>query len=253
MTSLSNSGRTSGQMTEKSMFSQTCNLLRDYLKEKGPLGELNLGMARSLEGNVIPTAATTANLFPASERSVRTMGMPRNMKSMDLFPQQAGFGSSVSKESVPKMADYSINKLSTTAKEPEKAQMTIFYGGQVIVFNDFPAEKVQEIMHLASMGSSESSTDSTTAMIPSGSSGGASKLNNNLVQERHHQPPPSRPAVCDLPIARKASLTRFLEKRKDRIVSKAPYSVGNNPMAGPPKPAERKSWLGLAAQSAKQV
>lgn len=229
------------------MFSQTCNLLREYLKEKAPLGELNLGMPRSLEGNVIPTAA---NLFPASERCVRTMGMTRNMKSMDLFPQQAGSGYSVSKESVPKIADYSINKPSPTAKEPEKAQMTIFYGGQVIVFNDFPAERVEEIMHLASMRISDSSNDSTTAMVPGGV---VSKQNNNLVQERHHQPPPSRPAVCDLPIARKASLTRFLEKRKDRIVSKAPYTVGNNPMAGLPKPTERKSWLGLAGQSSKQA
>ena len=50
-----------------------------------------------------------------------------------------------------------------------------------------------------------------------------------------------------LPIARTASLTRFLEKRKDRIVARAPYA---SPSAkAPVKPAENKSWLGLAAQS----
>lgn len=49
--------------------------------------------------------------------------------------------------------------------------------------------------------------------------------------------------VClDLPIARKASLTRFLEKRKDRITARAPYG---SPAVT--KPAETKSWLGLAA------
>lgn len=32
--------------------------------------------------------------------------------------------------------------------------MTIFYAGQVMVFNDFPAEKVKEIMMLASKASS---------------------------------------------------------------------------------------------------
>lgn len=47
--------------------------------------------------------------------------------------------------------------------------------------------------------------------------------------------------ISDLPIARKASLTRFLEKRKDRITARAPYA---SPAT---KPAESKSWLGLAA------
>lgn len=48
-------------------------------------------------------------------------------------------------------------------------------------------------------------------------------------------------AISDLPIARKASLTRFLEKRKDRITARAPYASSET------KPAESKSWLGLAA------
>lgn len=47
-----------------------------------------------------------------------------------------------------------MNKPATA--EPEKAQMTIFYGGQVIVFNDFPVDKAKEVMLLASKGSSQS-------------------------------------------------------------------------------------------------
>ncbi|KAJ1439948.1 CO/COL/TOC1, conserved site [Sesbania bispinosa] len=55
----------------------------------------------------------------------------------------------------------------------------------------------------------------------------------------------SRPIVCDLPIARKASLHRFLEREKDRIASKAPYQL-TNPMEPANKPAEIHAmvWVG---------
>lgn len=35
-------------------------------------------------------------------------------------------------------------------QQPENAQMTIFYGGQVVVFNDLSCEKAKEIIMLAS-------------------------------------------------------------------------------------------------------
>lgn len=38
-------------------------------------------------------------------------------------------------------------------QEPEKRQLTIFYGGKVLVFNDFPADKAKGLMQLASKGS----------------------------------------------------------------------------------------------------
>ncbi|KAL2327246.1 hypothetical protein Fmac_020673 [Flemingia macrophylla] len=55
---------------------------------------------------------------------------------------------------------------------------------------------------------------------------------NNSVQE--HPQAPSKSVVCDLPLARKASLHRFLEKRKDR----APYQTSNS-----------MPWLTLAPNS----
>jgi jasmonate ZIM domain-containing protein len=37
-------------------------------------------------------------------------------------------------------------------REQEKQQLTIFYGGKVLVFNDFPADKAKGLMQMASKG-----------------------------------------------------------------------------------------------------
>lgn len=39
------------KLPEKSSFSQTCSLLSQYLKEKGSLGDLSLGIACNIEAN----------------------------------------------------------------------------------------------------------------------------------------------------------------------------------------------------------
>ena len=52
-------------------------------------------------------ATTTMNLFPMTEKAAAVSGIPArnmNLKSMNLFPQQAGFGSAVSNDDdVPKI------------------------------------------------------------------------------------------------------------------------------------------------------
>lgn len=44
-------------------------------------------------------------------------------------------------------SNFSVNKRANP--EPPTPQMTIFYGGQVLVFNDLPTDKAKEVMDLA--------------------------------------------------------------------------------------------------------
>lgn len=105
--------------------------------------------------------------------------------------------------------------------------LTIFYGGRVVVFEDFPADKAAEVMRMAATAG---------------------------VERAAVTPAPAQAALADLPIMRKASLQRFFEKRKDRLGARAPYARPAAPAAN--KESEDKSasasassssWLGLAS------
>ncbi|KAF7100576.1 hypothetical protein CFC21_102071 [Triticum aestivum] len=76
---------------------------------------------------------------------------------------------------------------------PANAQMTIFYGGQVLVLDEVPDDRAAELLRVAAVS-------------------GAPRGN-------------SEAADGDLPMARKASLQRFMQKRKGRLAARAvPYS-----------------------------
>jgi jasmonate ZIM domain-containing protein len=94
--------------------------------------------------------------------------------------------------------------------------MTIFYGGRVLVFNDLPADKAKEIMALACAATASASGN----IIPDlniVSTPPTPTANSSQIQPRSHG--------SDLPIARRNSLHRFLEKRKDRSLARAPYQI----------------------------
>ncbi|KFK44057.1 hypothetical protein AALP_AA1G210400 [Arabis alpina] len=263
----------------KKSFSLTCTRLSQYLKENGSFGDLSLGIACKPESSnatfgISRQPTTTMSLFPCEASNVESMAATEDVKPKELFPRQSSFSSSSS--SVPKEHVLKMTPTTTTTRsvkpESQTAPLTIFYAGQVIVFNEFSAEKAKEIINLASKGTANSFTG-FTSNLNNNSNNIQSVYTPNLTKNQTEirssiapianqvphfmknttQEPiqsTATPMSCELPIARRASLHRFLEKRKDRVTSKAPYQLSDpakassKPQTGDNKP----SWLGFAAQ-----
>ncbi|KAE8670153.1 Protein TIFY 9 [Hibiscus syriacus] len=102
-----------------------------------------------------------------------------------------------------------LNSAPRAASEngPETAPLTIFYNGTVSVFN-LPRDKAESILKLAVEGVSKK-VESIDSEVATPSSDQQRQLLETLDE--------------DLPIARRKSLQRFLEKRKERLTCASPY------------------------------
>ncbi|CAF1933475.1 protein TIFY 6B-like [Brassica napus] len=136
------------------------------------------------------------------------------------------------------------------------AQLTVFYAGSVCVYDDISPDKAKAIMLLAGNGSSmpqaftppqthqqvvhhaRASVDSSAvppSFMPTASylshEGGSSTYGLGAVKattgftSTYHNNQTVKPQTVALPQARKASLARFLEKRKERVTSASPYCL----------------------------
>ncbi|CAL0330247.1 unnamed protein product [Lupinus luteus] len=126
-------------------------------------------------------------------------------------------------------ANWSMPASGLNAHNPSTTQFTIFYNGNICVYEGIPAEKVREIMLIA--GASAKSAEVKkgtpfTSFIPTDPSSPDGNSNNLTSQQSVCFPAEKNP-ICRLqefPIARRQSLQRFLEKRRDRLGSKDPYA-----------------------------
>lgn len=257
---MSNPGQKSGRETDRSSF---VNQLSQYLKEKR-IGDLTTGgIAAKVEAKDFP--ATTMNLLPLmdnSESSRRNDG--------------ASTSNAMPSNCAPKISGPAEDEAKTTdSRKPEIAgasPLTIFFGGQVLVYNDFPAEKVKEIIALAG--------DIATGFV-SDPQISAEKPNLNK-SESHHVPDlnlastswsnsaaeqhsvdrtkdigsvlPFAKRNSDLSQKSRSSLHRFFAKRKDRVKARAvPYEIQDRRGSPSPKPDEGiLNSLDVEGQSSKE-
>ncbi|KAL0396957.1 UNVERIFIED_CONTAM: protein TIFY 10b [Sesamum calycinum] len=140
-----------GKAPEKSNFVQTCNLLSRYIKEKGSLRDLNLeigGKVESLEAIVKPGSSMSPPACAAINKG--RSAQPSTDQQPPITPHDSSINTAehaphkqTSKEAMP--------------ADPKTAQLTIFYSGKVLVFDDYPADKARELMAFAKKGSSKMS------------------------------------------------------------------------------------------------
>uniref|UniRef100_A0A0C9QN29 TSA: Wollemia nobilis Ref_Wollemi_Transcript_19644_942 transcribed RNA sequence n=1 Tax=Wollemia nobilis TaxID=56998 RepID=A0A0C9QN29_9CONI len=156
--------------------------------------------------------------------------LPRHLELLELIPESRAPSNPAAEQDTnaangasatvvhPVTDSRSIGEKQTTA------QMTIFYNGAVNVYEVTP-DQAQAMMDLASRNCL---SKTITAEI-------TSSTTDQTVKPSDRRNTPGKKPTGGLPIARKLSLQRFLQKREERLGAVTPY---NSPSTTTPTPSK---------------
>ncbi|GLJ49985.1 hypothetical protein SUGI_1063110 [Cryptomeria japonica] len=151
------------------------------------------------------------------------IGVCEGIKTMDLFPQHPlGFQSNGKQESA--LLDRKTEICEDVTTNPSSPQLTIFYNGAVKVYNDVSSREAEAIIMLAA-----ANEDALPSSTPSNISNLLRKSVSNPEESTQgaKQSHAIETSNANLPIAKKLSLQRFLQKRKDRVSRVIPYATSS--------------------------
>ncbi|KAE8672990.1 Protein TIFY 9 [Hibiscus syriacus] len=174
--------------SSKSQFQKFLDRRRSFRGLQGAISKMNPEMIKSVISSGLTNPPSQDQI--ESNKSASVPSSPKETQS--LFP------------ALPL-----LTSAARAAPEngPGTAPLTIFYNGTVSVFN-LPRDKAESILKLAVEGVSET-VESIDSEVATPSSDQQQQLLETLDE--------------DLPIARRKSLQRFLEKRKERLTCASPY------------------------------
>uniref|UniRef100_A0A0D6QTJ6 Tify domain-containing protein n=1 Tax=Araucaria cunninghamii TaxID=56994 RepID=A0A0D6QTJ6_ARACU len=165
------------------------------------------------------------SLLPSSQ-SLELFQAPSETGQADQSPNQTSFpGFPLVCGGVSSTNAIAFRSLGEGKPQQPFAQLTIFYGGTVNVYN-VSADMANAIMVLADSGGKSRRVSAQSTPTPI-SGAPATPLNATVNRTGMPSTPSTPPVVMfktvDLPITGKNSLQRFLEKRRDRLHARAPY------------------------------
>ncbi|KAJ8527239.1 hypothetical protein K7X08_029716 [Anisodus acutangulus] len=200
--------------------------------DAGTRKKLHIPRADSHVQRVLRGKNTAAELSESAEETV-----PDGRKQQQEKPDFSGHITAPQVTAVDKSAP---SRTIGTADTPV-GQMTIFYRGKVNVYDDVPADKAQTIMCLASSplcvpsetpvndsvaardsacflqaANTEQRPDSNMVLLPTSQTVKMSKVSRIPVEESNCLYD-DNPEAVESPTSMKASVQRYLEKRKDRF------------------------------------
>ncbi|KAL6294174.1 hypothetical protein ACE6H2_002316 [Prunus campanulata] len=194
--------------SSKSQFQKFLHRQRSFRGIQNAMSKIKPQVLKSVisSGSVLLNHHHHGSETPMASR--KSFSVPSSPKAEQIpFPSLPVYiptGTSVS-SFMPAPAAAASEKLEETT-----TPLTIFYNGTVSVF-DVPRDKAESILKLALEGNSAKAAESALA------------VDSKLVLHSSDQQQLLDPLDGDLPIARRKSLQRFLEKRKERLNSVSPF------------------------------